>query len=402
MNRVRQLAAGALALLLLLTLCACRSVRLENGETFVIRRAAPSPAQGGAPEPTAATAPAVETPGTADAHFFVSRADPAVQELFWQVYRAVQNFETRIILPDGVTRAQVEAVDALLYADCPELIHFSHLSAYTFLQSAPDRIVEVTASYTMTAQERAQAQEELEAVLSRLEAETAGLSDYEKELYIHDELVRNCAYDTDSAHSGSAYGALVQGRARCQGYANAMTLALRRVGIPCIYLYGTATSDSGSESHAWNGVCIEGDWVLLDATWDDPVGAQAALSHAYFNLDDRLMGRSHSLSPDFPFALPAFSTMAWSYCARNGAYIGAEEDGRAALAALLTQALQRGDARLDAQFEETAQCLDAAENLQAILQVAAEAAGVYPAGSSYTVDEKANALEVFDIQYSTE
>ena len=40
------------------------------------------------------------------------------------------------------------------------------------------------------------------------------------------------------------------------------------------------------------------------------------------------------------------------------------------------------------------------ENLQAILQVAADEAGVYPSGSAYTVDEKVHALEIFSIAYA--
>ena len=48
-------------------------------------------------------------------------------------------------------------MDELLYVDCPELIHFSHLSSYTFVQSAPDVILEVAVTYVLTPEEKAQA-----------------------------------------------------------------------------------------------------------------------------------------------------------------------------------------------------------------------------------------------------
>ena len=51
MGKARRLLCGALALLLALTLCACRTVRLENGETFVITRQAHGAGGGGEAEP---------------------------------------------------------------------------------------------------------------------------------------------------------------------------------------------------------------------------------------------------------------------------------------------------------------------------------------------------------------
>ena len=62
--------------------------------------------------------------------------------------------------------------------------------------------------------------------------------------------------------------------------------------------------------------------------------------------------------------------------------------------------LSRGDTALSVQFATLAQCRDAVDNLQAILQVAADEAGVYPSGSAYTVDEKVHALEIFSIAYA--
>ncbi|MGI5884545.1 MAG: transglutaminase domain-containing protein [Candidatus Spyradocola sp.] len=403
MGKAKRLLCGALALLLLCTLCACRTVRLENGETFVITRQAHGASGSGEAEPEQTAAP--ETTPSApetqtDLHYYVSRQSAEIQSLFWRIYNAVCNFEERISLPEGTTREQVEAVDELLYVDCPELIHFSHLSSYTFVQSAPDVILEVAATYVLTPEEKAEADVQLDAVLERLAQETSGMSEYQTELYVHDALVNGCTYDAESDHTGSAYGAWVLGRARCQGYANAMMLALRRLGIPCIYIFGDATSESGTESHAWNGVCLEGDWVLVDATWDDPVGERETLSHAYFNLDAAMMNRSHTPSAEFALTgMPEFSTRKWNYCVQQGTFVRADEDGKAQLAGWLAQVFAQGGTSLSVQFETVEQCRDAVENLQAILQVAADEAGVYPTGSAYTVDEKANALEIFSIAY---
>lgn len=96
---------GALALLLALTLCACRTVRLENGETFVITRQAHGAGGGGEAEPEQTTAPeatpeaqTVQT-AQADMHYYVAQQSEEIQSLFWLVYEGVTNFAERIELP---------------------------------------------------------------------------------------------------------------------------------------------------------------------------------------------------------------------------------------------------------------------------------------------------------------
>lgn len=88
---------------------------------------------------------------------------------------------------------------------------------------------------------------------------------------LHDYLVRNCVYDRSAVNevispSRTAYGALANGKAVCQGYSLAYKLLLRRAGVPAVYV----TSDS--MQHAWNMVQMENNgWYHVDVTWDDPI-----------------------------------------------------------------------------------------------------------------------------------
>lgn len=119
------------------------------------------------------------------------------------------------------------------------------------------------------------------------------MTDYEKELAIHDYIVCNCKYgytDYSKEYAYRAYGALVQKTAVCNGYAEAMALLLDCVGIENEIVTGTADG----ELHAWNRVCLDGKWYQVDATWDDPIpdrGYNAA--HIFFNVTDDIMGVSH-------------------------------------------------------------------------------------------------------------
>ena len=67
-----------------------------------------------------------------------------------------------------------------------------------------------------------------------------------------------------SAHD--AYGALVEGRAVCQGYSDAVKLICDYYNIPCVCISGTANGGG----HMWNAIQMEdGKWYLMDLTWDD-------------------------------------------------------------------------------------------------------------------------------------
>jgi len=83
--------------------------------------------------------------------------------------------------------------------------------------------------------------------------------------------VRNCVYDGSAVNevispSRTAYGALANGKAVCQGYSLAYKLLLRRAGVPVVYV------GSDSMQHAWNMVQMENNgWYHVDVTWDDPI-----------------------------------------------------------------------------------------------------------------------------------
>ena len=118
-------------------------------------------------------------------------------------------------------------------------------------------------------------------------------SDYDKELAVHDYIVKNCEYGYDPLcedDSYSAYGALVNNMAVCNGYAEAFSLILSCMGVEnCII-----TGSGGGELHAWNQVKLDGYWYHVDATWDDPVPDRGNYSgHMFFNVSDEIMRETH-------------------------------------------------------------------------------------------------------------
>lgn len=136
-------------------------------------------------------------------------------------------------------------------------------------------------------------------------------TDLKKEKALHDKLIELCSYDVKAAEnpsaypeSFSAYGAFVNHKAVCEGYAQAMKMLLSSAGIKSLYITGQANGGS----HAWNMVEIGGKWRYLDATFDDPVYVNSSgqyvnyntVSYTYFNFKngtDHIVGSFDSSNP---------------------------------------------------------------------------------------------------------
>lgn len=92
---------------------------------------------------------------------------------------------------------------------------------------------------------------------------------------IHDYIINNSIYDEEKADnlnnpnyiakykSQTAYGPLLQGYGICSGYSDAMAIFLNNMNIPNYRI--------SSNNHVWNLVYLDGEWLHLDLTWDDPV-----------------------------------------------------------------------------------------------------------------------------------
>lgn len=97
-------------------------------------------------------------------------------------------------------------------------------------------------------------------------------SDAEKLRQIHDWLVDGAVYDMshNEPHMRSIYGAIVNKKSVCAGYAFAFKYVADLAGLNTIYVTGIGTFAEGNtpEAHAWNHVYVNGNWSLVDVTWD--------------------------------------------------------------------------------------------------------------------------------------
>ena len=99
-----------------------------------------------------------------------------------------------------------------------------------------------------------------------------GMSDYEKVLIIYEWLIMNVTYDRVALqlsndpnvsiyHSFYLEGVFNENLAVCDGISKALVCLCNMEGIPAIRVTGT-----GKENHAWNKVCVNNNWYVVDAT----------------------------------------------------------------------------------------------------------------------------------------
>jgi len=115
---------------------------------------------------------------------------------------------------------------------------------------------------------------------------TSDIALEDKILTIHDYIINNTKYDQDRINgiinykSNIAYGPLIENFAICGGYADAMALFLNRLNVPNFKV--------ASETHVWNAIFINNQWLHLDLTWDDPVSQYSdhnTLIHKFYLID---------------------------------------------------------------------------------------------------------------------
>ncbi|MBO5125072.1 MAG: hypothetical protein J6C11_08115 [Spirochaetaceae bacterium] len=107
-------------------------------------------------------------------------------------------------------------------------------------------------------------------------------NDFEKARLAHDVVAVLISYDAASYWSGSLppqdFASVIKScKAVCEGYAAVYQRLCDSLKLPCKTIHGYARGVGTSlanetkvteSNHAWNRVQLEGDWYLVDCTWD--------------------------------------------------------------------------------------------------------------------------------------
>ena len=178
-----------------------------------------------------------------------------------------------VVSSDGFKNMLQDVIDELLEYDHYVMYTFTSMNSksdYTYLQN-PDGSegkirkpidVTITAGYRTTLEQEDYVTNRVNKILDNIIED--GMSDQLKVKAIHNYIVNNVEYDT-SLSRFTAYDALYDGKAVCQGYTLLAYKMLNDAEIP------TRIISSAKMKHSWNLVKIDDQWLHMDITWDDPI-----------------------------------------------------------------------------------------------------------------------------------
>jgi len=152
-------------------------------------------------------------------------------------------------------------------------------------------------TYSLTYYTTVSEEEKVDSAVNKLlsNLNLSGKSDYEKIKAVYDYICANVTYDyehlndTSYLHQFTAYAALIDGTAVCQGYAVLLYRLALELDVDCRFIGGVG----GGGPHGWNIIEMENLYYNADSTWD-----AGQTNYSYF-LKSPSNFPDHSRDPEF-------------------------------------------------------------------------------------------------------
>lgn len=198
-------------------------------------------------------------------------------------YELLNNNVVKVVLDDGENFEEYINAIGMTYSSFDG---YKHILKYYYYHERPNEYFIQVVINNGENETRAAVNRKIEKI--KLQAMNASGPVTQME-YVNRFLIENVDYDdkvfrdylegrkTESLVPWSAEGALLQGKAVCEGYSGAFMLACDALGIPCIKVSGVLQGTP----HSWNSVYIASidDWLNVDVTNNDPGRVQVDPSY---------------------------------------------------------------------------------------------------------------------------
>jgi len=230
------------------------------------------------------------------------------QALYDDIYNHAINLDEQFDLAVPTEPDEIAAVYQLMVNEDIELFYLD--SKFYYSGSPADKM---KLKYTDTPSNIRKKRKDMDAATQEILSKvTSGMSDYEIVKLFHDEIIKSVTYDTSAENN--VYGAFVNKRTMCQGYAGAFLRLCNLTGIPALSITGQT-----NEPHMWNMVKIDGEWYHIDLTWDDPdkEDSPSFARYDYFGLDTATIKTLRTID-NYDYALPEANSDRYNYFVYNG------------------------------------------------------------------------------------
>ncbi|MGN1138683.1 MAG: Ig-like domain-containing protein, partial [Ruminococcus sp.] len=190
----------------------------------------------------------------------------------------------------AVSSNHIEEIYRSLLYENPELFYIDPHMVDISILNQTGNLISIRPTYLYSKDEIPQKQVELNnAVNTIVNSIGSDWTDVEKCRYVHDMIALNCKFyeNNDSTTDYSvftAYGALINGEAYCEGYTLAYNYIMRKLGYTCYFI------QSPTVNHAWSLINVDGYYYHVDVAYDDPAPDTAGrVFHDYCLVSDGQM-----------------------------------------------------------------------------------------------------------------
>ncbi len=225
--------------------------------------------------------------GSLEAVHGVSQYSAGTDGILEAMYQSLYEVEDSLDISEyQITVEQVKSFFSNVVNSHPELFYVSNTYRVSYYSTSG---IAVSIQWNYTEDDKTvidQMKANLEAASASIERLISPeMTEIEKAMVIHEALILKIDYsNTTSWANGSgcytAYCALVEGKAVCQGYALAFNLLAEREGVESEFVASDALN------HAWNSVRIGDFSYHVDCTWDDGQQGAGSIQHRNFMLSD--------------------------------------------------------------------------------------------------------------------
>lgn len=258
-------------------------------------------------------------------YYYNSLSDD-MKEVFKEMYHGVSSYSDKIKLSTPITEKQLTKLVYILQFDCPMLFNIDINYNY---DEKNGKVIAFYPEYSMTKKEYAFKLEKVDNFVNDFTKSMSDMSDYEKQLYIHDYITSNTVYDVETTDNNNIYGCLINGQANCKGYSSAYIYLLRNVGIESAQVIGEIKQNGETIGHSWALNKIDGDYYYTDVCWDDIEGYNdISNDYVFFNMTYNEMISNRKLDKQYQYLgeIPESTATMYSYYKSKGLYAETYED----------------------------------------------------------------------------
>lgn len=236
--------------------------------------------------------------------YYYNKLNDAQKYIYLTLAEGIESFDSDIVIKENKITKDLEVYENIniafdaLKKDNPEIFYISDKYETESVNFTVFSKTKIYVKYISDKEKITKMITELNQKVNKTIEEniTAGMTDYDKELAIHDALSEYIEYFKykkiedipDIKHN--AYSALVKKSAVCDGFSKAFKIIMDKLKINCIFVVGI----TDKTPHAWNMVELDGEYYQVDLTSDQY--EEEGTYHIYFNITDSEMAKTHTLT----------------------------------------------------------------------------------------------------------